>query len=56
MPATYSDTKEDRKPGWVFSRHPSHQPYIAVNGETLDPSQNLPARSEHSQEATALQY
>ena len=46
MPAAYSDSGEDRKPGWVFSRHPSHQPYIALDGDTLDPNQNLPDRSD----------
>lgn len=48
MPATYIDSRDDRKPTWVFSRHPPHQPYIAANAETLDPNQNMPARSDYS--------
>lgn len=54
MPATFSDQRENRKPGWVFTEHPSHRPYIAVNGEFLDPNQNAPGRSDtlHGPEST----
>ena len=46
MPGSNTGDGDRRAPTWVYTSHPSHRPYIAVNAETQDSNQNIPDRLE----------